>query len=193
MVASGCMGNVIGFESLDQRNLEAMGKTPNLAGGFDRYEPEIETLRRYGLQTWAAFLFGYDFDTPDTLLETLDWALAKKFTFSAFNVLMPYPGTEVYRRMKAEGRLLYDGKWWLHPDYRFNHAAYQPKGMTADELTETAWHCRSRFNSFGSIMRRAFEPRTNMRTPTRFALYCLYNPLFRNESFKKQGLLLGKQ
>ena len=65
--------------------------------------------------------------------------------------------------------------------------------MTADELTELAWQCRSRFNSVGSILRRAFEPRTNMRTPTRFAAYGLYNPLYRNESFKKQGLLLGKQ
>jgi radical SAM superfamily enzyme YgiQ (UPF0313 family) len=192
MVASGCMGNVIGFESLDPRNLALMKKAANLEGGFERYEPEVEILRRYGLQTWAAFVFGYDYDTPDSILETLEWAMAKKFTFAAFNVLMPYPGTALYERMAAEDRLLYDGKWWLHPDYRFNHAAFQPKGMSPDELTDLAWQCRSRFNSVGSIVRRAFEPHTNMRTPTRFALYCLYNPLYRNESFKKQGLLLGK-
>lgn len=193
MVASGCLGNVIGFESLDPRNLALMKKTPNLESGFERYEPEVETLRSYGLQTWAAFVFGYDFDTPDSITQTLEWALAKKFTFAAFNVLMPYPGTAVYDRLAAEDRLLYDGKWWLHADYRFNHAAFRPIGMSADELTEAVWQCRSRFNSFGSIVRRAFEPHTNMRTPTRFALYCLYNPLYRNESFKKQGLLLGKR
>lgn len=193
MVASGCMGNVIGFESLDERNLAAMRKSPNLEGGFARYEPEVETLRSYGLQTWAAFILGYDYDTADSIHETLEWALANKFTFAAFNVLMPYPGTALYRRMAEEGRLLYDGTWWLHPDYRFNHAAFRPKGMTPDELTELAWQCRSRFNSLGSIVRRAFEPRTNMRTPTRFALYWLYNPLYRNESFKKQGLLLGRR
>jgi hypothetical protein len=81
----------------------------------------------------------------------------------------------------------------LHPDYRFNHAAYRPHLMTADDLTEAGWRCRSRFNSIGAIVRRAFDPKTNMRSPLRFALYCVYNPLFRRESFKKQGMLLGKR
>jgi hypothetical protein len=106
---------------------------------------------------------------------------------------MPYPGTALYRRFAAEDRLLYDGKWWLHPDYRFNHAAFKPRGMTADQLTELAWQCRSRFNSYGSIARRLLEPRTNLRNPTRFAVYCLYNPLYRREAFKKQDMLLGKR
>lgn len=193
MVASGCLGNVIGFESLDPRNLGAMRKSSNLAGGFESYEPQVETLRRHGLQTWAAFVLGYDFDTPDSIERTLEWALAHKFTFAAFNVLMPYPRTALYQRLAAEGRLLYDGKWWLHPEYRFNHAAFKPKGMTADELTELGWRCRSRFNSIPAIVRRALDPKTNLRTPTRFAAYWLYNPLFRTEAFKKQGLLLGKR
>ena len=106
---------------------------------------------------------------------------------------MPYPGTSLYRRFAAEDRLLYDGRWWLHPDYRFNHAAFKPHGMTADELTEFAWHCRSRFNSYGSIVRRLLDPRTNLRNPTRFAVYCLYNPLYRREAFKKQDMILGKR
>ena len=36
MVESGCLGNVIGFESLDPTNLAQMHKGPNL-GGFDAY------------------------------------------------------------------------------------------------------------------------------------------------------------
>jgi radical SAM superfamily enzyme YgiQ (UPF0313 family) len=193
MVASGCLGNVIGFESLDPRNLAAMGKAPNVTAAYARYEDQVETLRHYGLQTWAAFVLGYDYDTRTSIEATLQWALDCKFTFGAFNVLMPYPGTALYRRFAAEDRLLYDGKWWLHPDYRFNHAAFKPRGMTADQLTELAWQCRSRFNSYGSIARRLLEPRTNLRNPTRFAVYCLYNPLYRREAFKKQDMLLGKR
>ena len=41
------------------------------------------------------------------------------------------------------------------------------------------------------IVTRALEPATNLSSPLRFALYALYNPLFRRESFKKQGLRLG--
>jgi hypothetical protein len=38
---------------------------------------------------------------------------------------------------------------------------------------------------------RALDPKTNLHTPLRFALYCLYNPLFRREALKKQGMRLG--
>lgn len=191
MVESGCLGNVIGFESLDPENLKAMRKAPNLRGGFDRYERQVQILRDHGLQTWAAFVLGYDHDTPDTIRETCDWALAHKFTFAAFNVLMPYPRTPLYARLDREGRLLYGGTWWTDPEYRFNAAAFRPSLMTADELTEAAWECRRRWSSRGSIVRRALDPKTNLRTPFRFALYCMYNPLFRQEAFKKQGMRLG--
>jgi radical SAM superfamily enzyme YgiQ (UPF0313 family) len=122
MAESGCLGNVIGFESLDPANLGEMGKRANLAG-FDGYATAVATLREHGLQTWAAFLLGYDHDTVESILATCEWVIEQRFTFSACNVLMPYPGTPLYERLEAEGRLLYDGRWWLHPDHRFNSAA----------------------------------------------------------------------
>ena len=189
-VESGCLGNVIGFESLDINNLRQMRKGPNLAA-FDRYSEAVARLRSHQLQTWAAFALGYDHDTVESVLATCEWGIANHFTFAAFNVLMPYPGTALYERLQAEGRLLYDGRWWLHPDYRFNYAAFRPARMTADELTEVAWDCRKRWSSGSSIFRRALDLQTNLSSPLRFALYCAYNPLFRREAFKKQGMQLG--
>jgi radical SAM superfamily enzyme YgiQ (UPF0313 family) len=190
LVASGCLGNVIGFESLDPDSLREARKGPNLAA-FDRYAAAVRTLREHGLQTWAAFTLGYDHDTPTAIRETCEWAIANRFTFAAFNILMPYPGTPLYDRLAAEGRLLYDGRWWLHPEYRFNHAAFVPARMSPAELTEAAWACRRRWNGPASILRRALDPRTNLRSPLRAALYWAYNPLYRRESFKRQGLRLG--
>lgn len=190
MAASGCLGNVIGFESLDPDNLSQMHKAQNLAR-FDGYSDLLAALRSRHLQTWAAFLLGYDHETWESAQATCEWAIANKFTFAAFNILTPYPGTQLYQRLKEEGRLLYDGKWWLHPDYRFNYAAFRPTRMSADELTEAAWRCRQRFNSVGSIARRLLDPRTNLASPVRLALYLLYNPVYRKEALKRQGLLLG--
>ncbi len=51
-----------------------------------------------------------------------------------FHLFTPYPGTDIYDQFEREGRLLFDGKWWLHPDYRYNVAAFQPANMTPDEL-----------------------------------------------------------
>jgi hypothetical protein len=104
---------------------------------------------------------------------------------------MPYPGTATYARLAEEGRLLYDGRWWLHPDYRFNHAAFRPVRMTADELTEVGWRCRRRWSGPGSIVRRVLDPATHLHSLERFAVYWAYNPLFRRESLKKQDMRLG--
>ncbi len=187
---SGCLGNVIGFESLNADNLRQMRKSANLAA-FDGYAESVAALRAHHLQTWAAFALGYDHDTVESILETCEWGIANHFTFAAFNVLMPYPGTPFYDRLKEEGRLLYDGRWWLHPDYRFNHAAFKPARMTADQLTEAGWDCRKRWSSWPSIFTRALDPSTNMASLYRFATYCAYNPLYRREAFKRQNMRLG--
>lgn len=191
MVKSGCLGLVIGFESITPESITEIRKATNRKGSDDMYAKQIEQLRRWGLQTWAAFTVGHDGDTVESIRATCDFAIQNKFTFAAFNILMPYPNTPLYEKLQSEGRLLYGGKWWLHEDYRFNYCSIVPKNMTADELTEISFDCRRRFNSPGSIFKRAFEPRTNLRTPYRFMTYLIYNPLFRKEVFKKQGLRFG--
>ena len=191
MVKSGCLGLVIGFESISPDCIRDMHKFTNTRASSELYADEIAQLRKYGLQTWAAFTVGHDGDTVDSIRATCDFAIRNKFTFAAFNILMPYPNTPLYEKLEREGRLLYDGKWWLHEDYRFNYCSIVPKNMTPDELTAVSFECRARFNSVGSIIRRALEPYTNMRSPYRFMTYLIYNPLFRKEVFKKQGLRFG--
>ena len=191
MVKSGCLGLVIGFESISPDCISEMNKYTNKKGSDSMYEKEIKELRKWGLQTWAAFTVGHDGDTVESIRATCDFAIKNKFTFAAYNILMPYPNTPLYEKLKAEGRLLYDGKWWLHEDYRFNYCSIVPKNMTPDELTEISFDCRKRFNSLKSIITRALEFWTNMRTPYRFMTYLIYNPLFRKEVFKKQGMKFG--
>ncbi len=191
MVDSGCLGLVIGFESIRADNLARMNKGAVNRRNFDRYAREIEVLRSYGLQTWAAFTLGHDGDTIASIHETCDFAIANKFTFAAFNILMPYPGTPLYAALERENRLLYGGAWWLDEAYRFNHCAFRPKQMSPDELTSIAFDCRKRFNHPISIAKRMMEPRTNLRSPYRLFTYLAYNPLFRKEVFKKQSLRFG--
>lgn len=191
MVKSGCLGHVIGFESIRPDSIESMGKGVNRTYVKDHYREAIRKLRYYGLQTWAAFTVGHDTDTLDSIRATYEFALRNKFTFAAYNILMPYPGTVLYDRLKRENRLLYDGTWWLHPAYRFNHAAFVPARMTAPELTEAAYACRRDYNSIRSVAYRLFEPRTNLRNPVRFFAYMAYNPVFRREVFEKQGMTFG--
>ena len=153
MLQSGCLGHVIGFESISPGNLLGMSKGHNLHA-FDGYRSQVHILRDYGLQTWAAFLLGYDHETRDSVRRTLDFALESRFTFAAFNMLTPYPGTPLYQSLLRQGRLLYGGKWWLHPDYRFNYAPFQPARMSAEALTEACFEARARFSSVPSLLHR---------------------------------------
>ncbi|MBZ0165973.1 MAG: B12-binding domain-containing radical SAM protein, partial [Candidatus Omnitrophica bacterium] len=191
LVKSGCLGNVIGFESIDRQNLRSMRKSSNFIGGFDDYSTPLKIIREYGLQTWAAFTLGHDHDTVESVRATARFAIENKFCFGAFNILMPYPNTPLYAKLEKEGRLLYDGKWWLHPRYRFNYASFVPRCMTPEELTSACFQARRSFNSIGSILSRACDPATNMRSLYRFLFYMTYNPLYRKETFKKQGMKFG--
>lgn len=191
MVQSGCLGHVIGFESIQAESIRIMGKSVNKKYVIGHYKKAIEELRHWGLQTWAAFTLGHDTDTVEDIKETYRFAIRNKFCFAAYNILMPYPSTPLYQELHAQKRLLFDGKWWLHENYRFNHAAFIPKNMSADELTEIAFLCRKKTNSIAGIIYRALDRKTNLRNLTRFLAYCVYNPLFRKETFKKQGLIFG--
>ncbi len=190
--ASGCLGTVTGFESLDPRNLAAMRKTPNLrGGGWDHYQKQVEVLRRHHLQTWASFTLGHDHDTSASIAELYDFAVRNRFCFAAFNILMPYPGTPLYKRLAEEDRLLWDGKWWLHPDYRFYQAAFVPKCMTPEALTEQVFECHRKWNSAGSIFQRVWDFKTHLNSPWRLMFYLYYNRLYSKDCQTKQDMRFG--
>ena len=190
MADSGCIGNVMGFESITPESLKDARKVSNMSG-FSNYEREIEVLREHAMQTWAAFSLGYDNDTYDSIMATMEFARKNRFTFAAFNILTPYPNTPFYDKLAEEERLLYDGRWWLHPEYRFNHAAFVPKNMSPDELTRACHEARTGFNSIPSLLYRFSDVKTNMKSLWRAANYLRYATLFRKEVHKKHSMRFG--
>jgi len=104
---------------------------------------------------------------------------------------MPYPETGLYKQLEAEGRLLYSGKWWLSPDFKFGKSAFKPHNMTADELEIGCYNARKEYYRIGSIMRRALDFNTNMRSLSNFGYYNLENYLSYNDALKKQDIMLG--
>ena len=190
MERSGCWGNVMGFESITAESLRDARKSPNTPG-FSGYAREIEVLRDHGMQTWAAFTLGHDHDTVASIRATVDFALRSKFTFAAYNILMPYPNTPLYGALTRQNRLLYGGKWWLHPEYRFNQAAFVPALMSPEELTEACHGARTRYNGVSSLIRRFSDWKTNLRSLSRAASFWKYSLLFRKEVYRKHGMRFG--
>ncbi len=188
MRKSGCLSALIGFESLDERNLTQMKKRWNLKWGD--YATAIEVLRDAGILIHGTFILGYDHDSPDAFDVTLDFALRHKLFLANFNPLTPTPGTPLYDRFEAQGRLLYD-RWWLDPRYRYGEATFRPRGMSAGELTRGCYRARSAFYAYSSIGRRLLGRGGGWRSPLSSAVYLLSNLVSRREIHSKQGRPLG--
>ncbi|MDB5355357.1 MAG: BchE/P-methylase family protein, partial [Phycisphaerales bacterium] len=149
LVRSGCMGVLIGFESLDRNNLKDMNKLFNtMRGGFAQ---ALANLRRHRVRVYGTFIFGYDRDTPDSFSQTVAFAKEHAMYIAAFNHLTPFPGTPLYHRFQTEGRLLYDA-WWLDDRYRYNHIPFTPAGMSPIELQRCCLEARRAFYSWRSIV-----------------------------------------
>jgi radical SAM superfamily enzyme YgiQ (UPF0313 family) len=167
-----------------------MRKTFNLMNGG--YEQALANLRRHAIRLYATFIVGYDDDNGDTLGRTLAFAEQHRFYIVAFNHLTPFPGTPLYDRLKAEGRLLFD-RWWLDPSYRYGMVPFAPKGMTADEVKMRCIEARRRFYSVGSIFRRSLDFEVNSGSWFMWTHFFSINLLFRSEVLQRKDFPLGDE
>jgi radical SAM superfamily enzyme YgiQ (UPF0313 family) len=122
----------------------------------DVYETGLANLRKYKIRVYATFIFGYDEDDRSSFATTFKYALEQKFYLAAFNHLMPFPGTPLYKRMEREGRLRFE-KWWLDDSYYFNMIPFQPKNMSPEQLQQGCLTARRRFFNFRNVLSRSFD------------------------------------
>ncbi len=187
LTRSGCQGLLIGFESLNPDNLKAMAKSFNTMKGG--YEQALANLRRYGIRLYVTFIFGYDLDTPASFAETVEFAKSHRFYISAFNHLTPFPGTPLYKRLEAEGRLLYEA-WWLDGAYSYNKIPFQPARMSPEQVQQGCLAARRAFYAIPSIIRRGLDP-VNRPDFFMFRQFFLINGMIRAEVGLRDHYPLG--
>lgn len=155
LARAGCVGVLIGFESLDETVLRQMRKNFNrMKGG---YRDALANLRRANIRVYGTFVFGYGETSPDAYLDAAEFAIEQGLYIAAFNHLTPFPGTPLYRRLEQEGRLLYDA-WWLDPRYRYNDLPFRPENGDPGSVREGCLAARRRFYGVRSIIRRFADP-----------------------------------
>jgi radical SAM superfamily enzyme YgiQ (UPF0313 family) len=117
----------VGFETLAPANLVHSNKRQNL--GRD-YAAVARRLHDLGIMINGSFVFGMDDDEPSVFRRTVDWAIAHGITTATFHIQTPYPGTRLFARMEAEGRLL--TRDWDRYDTR--QVVYRPARLTPEAL-----------------------------------------------------------
>lgn len=189
LAQSGCMGVLIGFESLDEANLLSMGKRFNTMRGG--YEVALANLRRYGIRIYATFVFGYEHDTRDSFEHALDFALRHRFYIAAFNHLTPFPGTPLYKQLADAGRLRFDA-WWLDERYRYNDLPFVPRHLAPEEVTALCVDTRRRFYGWRSIFKRGLDP-VNRSDAFMFRNFWPINFMHRGDVSHRNGYPLGDE
>jgi radical SAM superfamily enzyme YgiQ (UPF0313 family) len=119
----------VGFETLSPENLAGANKRQNL--GRD-YTAVTERLHDLGIMINGSFVFGMDGDDRNVFSRTVDWAVEHGLTTATFHIQTPYPGTRLFARMEAEGRIV--TRDWDQYDTR--HVVYRPARLAPEELKE---------------------------------------------------------
>jgi radical SAM superfamily enzyme YgiQ (UPF0313 family) len=184
MAQAGCALALIGFESLERDSLVQMRKKFNGVAGS--YADVIGRFHARGIMIYGTFVFGYDADTPASFDGAAAFARAQSLANANFNPLTPMPGTGLYDRLRAEGRLMREA-WWLDPGYRYGEAIFQPRGMSCAELAEGPMRARRAFYSWRSIAQRALASAPSWRDPYKIGTMLLANWISRREIVRKQG------
>jgi len=145
---SGCKGLLIGFESMTDTGLCKYKKT------FSTFKENVEAVKKLqgnGILTMASFVFGLDDDTEKVFDNTYRFIKKAKPAFLQACSLTPYPGTEVFTRMKQENRILTDD--WSQFDAK--KVIISPKSMTADQLQKGYTQIKDQTYGYSSILSRA--------------------------------------
>lgn len=166
MKESGCKGLFIGFESIHPDSIRSVHKVQN---DTNKYDAVVEAIHSRGIMINASFVFGLDSDTKETFEYTLDWIVRHKIETVTSHILTPYPGTELYRQMEAEGRIT----TFDYSLYNTANVVFTPKNMTPEELYEGYIWIYKKIYSFKNIFKRV------PRAKDQRAAYFLFNFLYR--------------
>jgi len=148
---SGCIGLLIGFESVSPRVLKSIGKNVNLRRD---YEEAVRSIHRRGIHIQASFIFGFDEDRPEAIPETVRFVKENRITGVNYCRLTPFPGTRLYDQLEEEGRII-DRDW---SRYDRQNVVFRPLHFTPRELQEKIfWAYRQTYNLASLWQRRPFS------------------------------------
>jgi radical SAM superfamily enzyme YgiQ (UPF0313 family) len=122
----------LGIESLNQKSLENFNKEISVKD----FGSAIKTIKSYGMDVRGLFVFGDDEFKKGDNKRVAEFAKEHGLCGVLIQPLTPFPGTALFKKMKADGRILHEN--WQ--DYN-GKITYEPKNLTPTELQEEIYSC----------------------------------------------------
>lgn len=102
MKRSGCHAIAIGVESSNAEEFNSIKKGETL----EQVIWAAKKAREVGMEIYGNFIIGLPHSTLDSVRQSVMFAREKQFNSAIFNLLVPFPGTEIYEWVKKEGKPL---------------------------------------------------------------------------------------
>jgi len=126
MAKAGCHQVLIGVESGSDTIMKEIGKPIQK----EKHYKMVKIAHKYGIEVRGSFIIGHLNETPTTLQETLDFAVKMDLDLFQCSVLTPYPGTQIFRQMKAANMLVHES----YSLYGQNELVFKHPNLTYEEI-----------------------------------------------------------
>jgi radical SAM superfamily enzyme YgiQ (UPF0313 family) len=150
---SGCERVAFGVEAGSQGMLDVLDKRVTLG----QLERAFALARRAGIRTMGFFMVGNPGETSETAEATINFAIFLRPDWAQFTLATPYPGTELFERVRREGKMLVSD-WDRYGHYTSD--AFFRMGSVTPELVGRAM--RKAYRKFylrpSYAVRRALDP-----------------------------------
>jgi radical SAM superfamily enzyme YgiQ (UPF0313 family) len=136
MHEAGCAEVLIGLESPTTSGIAGVEQRRDWKQSrFGDYQAAIERIQSHGIAVNGCFVLGLDGDGP-AVFEAVERFVHESGQFDVqITVMTAFPGTPLYVRLKAEGRLLVEGAWERCTLFDVN---IRPLGMSPEVLQQEA-------------------------------------------------------
>ena len=169
---SGCSILSLGIESLSQDGLNAFRKSWVKVSETAML---LQKIQKAGIAPATEMIIGTDGDTETSIKATADFIIKNKIPAPKFYILTPLPGTDFYKEMKENGRLLHED----YKKYTTTDCVFVPKQFTPKELETAYMKLYKKVYSYPNILKRNIFNRGILKRPSVYLFSFFSNLIYR--------------
>lgn len=170
---AGCVAAVFGIESISEESLISVNKGHNKV---NEYKNLFSLFLQQDIPLCPSFVFGFDFDDTTVFSAVFKFLKSTKVQRAIFNILTPYPGTELYENLKTQNRIINNNLSL----YDMCHVIFKPNKLTETELLEGYWKLFQKYYNIEEIISRVFSFKNKS-----FIYSLISNLRFRSFAYKR--------
>lgn len=163
LARSNCAQVLIGLETSNASTLKGIDRNNWKYNQFDGYMKSIEKIQSYGISVNGCFILGFDTDTKDTFKHTEQFIKDSNLSEVQLTLLTPFPGTELYRQMRSQNRLLQPVYW---DKCTLFDVTFIPKNFTVNELEDSFQELMTNVYSQSNVEQRKSTFKKILKTRT---------------------------